>query len=585
MATNTKKKVSNISKPNEIQLNKIGIFFKRSTLKNVLKILVNDDSTYRTFKSVKNINRLFSNLDLSKYKTNAELLSYIWCICFISKQWLSGINDVNLIIEGAKVQSDYDSIKGDIIIACQNDKTFISTAEAKALFDVIAEALQYGTIYALRDEYINLLEDINIDEPGAYKKTVDRLMMISQSLIDIKHTTNMVTNKIEFNSSDLDSVRTAISGTISALSVGGGILKCGIRRLNTLLSPGFMPGKLYTFLGLPSAGKSLLLLKMALDIRKYNPDYTPRDKNKRPCVLYITMENTFTETIERVWNMTFDEPITNYTPDDATALLCQELGLRRLVNEKEVVYNEEEPTLESLLNDKPLEGDVINHDSNIDLIIQYYPYRSINTDDIYTIISDLNDENLEVCALVFDYIKRIEPSVPIPDNTRLELDRIVNELKSLAAVSNIPVITAHQMNRAAATIVDSAIKSGKSADTAKLVGRDNVGDSWSVIESSDWAAVLDSQYKPGTDDKYMLINVVKRRRIDSADSEFAKYTYLAHPFAKNNGLRLLDDINLNKVLSLQSLDTDIADANKEKVNAVSRGQIIAPSDFIDFINN
>ena len=75
-----------------------------------------------------------------------------------------------------------------------------------------------------------------------------------------------------------------------------------------------------------------------------------------------------------------------------------------------------------------------------DLIIQYYPYRSINTDDIYTIISDLNDENLEVCALVFDYIKRIEPSVPIPDNTRLELDRIVNELKSLAAVSNIPVI-------------------------------------------------------------------------------------------------------------------------------------------------
>ena len=97
--------------------------------------------------------------------------------------------------------------------------------------------------------------------------------------------------------------------------------------------------------------------------------------------------------------------------------------------------------------------------------------------------------------------------------------------------------------------------------------------------------MLDSQYKPGTDDKYMLINVVKRRRIDSADSEFAKYTYLAHPFAKNNGLRLLDDINLNKVLSLQSLDTDIADANKDKVNAVSRGQIIAPTEFIDFINN
>lgn len=103
-----------------------------------------------------------------------------------------------------------------------------------------------------------------------------------------------------------------------------------------------------------------------------------------------------------------------------------------------------------------------------------------------------------------------------------------------------------------------------------------------VIESSDWAAVLDSQYKAGTDEKYMLINVVKRRRIDSSEGEFAKYTYLAHPFAKNNGLRLLDDINLNKVLSLQSLDSDIVDvAGKEKANAVPRLQTMVQSEFVD----
>lgn len=475
MAVNNKKK-NELTKTKDVTLNKIGIFFKRSTLKSVLKILVSEDSTFRTFKSVKNINRLFTNLDISKYKTNAELLSYIWCICFISKQWLSGINDIELIIAGAKQQPDYDSIKGDIITSCQNDPTFITAVEAKALFDIIAQALQYGFIFSLRDEYINLLEEINLDEPGAYKKVVDRLFAISQSLIDIKHSTNMVTNKIEFNSSDIDSIKSAVGNTITSLSVGGGILKCGIRRLNTLLSPGFMPGKLYTFLGLPSAGKSLLLLKMALDIRKYNPEYQPRTKGKKPCVLYITMENTFTETIERVWNMNFDDPITNYSQDDAMEKLCNELGISRVLNEKAIVYDTptEEPTLESLMESANME--LQPHNSNIELIIQYYPYRSINTDDLYTIISDLNDENLEVCALVFDYIKRIEPSVPIPDNTRLELDRIVNELKSLSAVLAIPVITAHQMNRAAASIVDNATKSGK-ADTAKLVGREHVGDS------------------------------------------------------------------------------------------------------------
>lgn len=103
-----------------------------------------------------------------------------------------------------------------------------------------------------------------------------------------------------------------------------------------------------------------------------------------------------------------------------------------------------------------------------------------------------------------------------------------------------------------------------------------------MIETSDWAAVVNIEYKPGTDDKYLSINVVKRRRIDSSEAEFAKYTYLAHPFAKNNGLRLIDDIKLDKVLSLQSLTTDIATIGKEKSNAVPRLKSIQQSDFVEF---
>jgi len=81
----------------------------------------------------------------------------------------------------------------------------------------------------------------------------------------------------------------------------------------------------------------------------------------------------------------------------------------------------------------------------------------------------------------------------------------------------------------------------------------------------------------------MTINVVKRRRIDSADAEFAKYTYLAHPFSKTNGLRLVDDINLGKILSLQSLssDIDMLSLNKEKANAVPRLKMMAQSEFDD----
>ena len=296
---------------------------------------------------------------------------------------------------------------------------------------------------------------------------------------------------------------------------------------------------------------SLMLLKSVLDIRKYNSDYKPKTPGMKPCILYITMENSFTETIERIWNMTFDDSIVNYSQEEAMEKISKELGI----------------------------GETGEDASSIEIVIKYFPYREISTDDLFTIIQDLKDENMEVCALVLDYIKRIRPSVAVEDNVKLELDRIMNELKALAIMKDIPVITAHQMNRVAATTVDTAARSGR-GDVTKLVGREHVGSAFEVVEASDWLAVLNIEYKPGTDDRYLIVNVVKRRRIDSADSDFAKYTYLAHPFGK--GLRLIDDMHLDKVLSLQSLVSDIDIVGKEKTNAVPRLKSMAANPFVEF---
>jgi len=584
MAKNSKNKPTSLTKAKDVKMDKIGVFFKRSTLKSIVKILTMEHNGFRSFKTVKNINRLFTNIDMSKYKNNHELESYIWVINYISKQWLDGVMDVENIIAMAKRQPDFDNIKNDIITSCKDDPNIISAMDAKVIFDMVAEALQYGYITSMKEEYINLLDDISLDDPGAFRQLVDRLFMVSQSLLDIKHSTNMMTNKVEFNTADLDSVRVSISQTIGSLKSANNIFKTGIKRLNTLLSPGYMNGKLYTYLGLPSSGKSLLLLKSALDIRKYNPEYKSKTPGMKPAVLYVTMENTFTETIERIWNMSFDEPIIDFPEEVAMEKLCKELGIDRILKDDVEAHiindeGEKEKTLDALLVEE--NSNTPNGKTNIEIVMQYYPYRSISTDDLFTIIQDLRDENLEVCALVFDYIKRIEPATPAADNVKLELNRIINELKALAVISDIPVITAHQMNRAAAATVDAAARQGK-GDTNKLVGRENVGDAWEVIETSDWAAVLNSEYKPGTDEKYMTINVVKRRRIDMADSEMERYTYLAHPFAKNNGLRLIDDIYLGKILSLKSLTSDIDIVGKEKANAVPRLKSMDQHDFIEY---
>ena len=531
--------------------NKISVFFKKSILKSILSILTMKHPGFRTMKAVKNINRLFTNLDLSKYQSSKELLAYVWCITHISKEWLDGIVDIDLIFEKLKREKDFDNIKGEIISNSIDSKEVVTSPDVKMLFNLIGEALQFGYVTSMREEYLSLLEDIDLNNPGAFRELTQRLFMISESLVDIKYNTNLVTNKITFNTHDVDSIKESVNQTISSLSKSNNVLKVGIRRLNTLLSPGYMNGRLYVYLGLAGGGKSLLLLKSALDTRKYNLNYMSKTPGMRPCVLYITMENSFTETIERVWNLIFDDPITNYSPEEASEMLMKELGTNSNPSD------EDSPTIE--------------------IVIKYFSYREISTDDLFTIIQDLREDNLEVCELVLDYIMRIRPSISCPDNTLMELDRITNELKALAVMKDIPVITAHQMNRVAASIVDQAARNNK-ADATKLVGREHVSSAFNVIMNADFAAVLNIEYKPGTDDRYMVINVVKRRRIDTEEADFAKYTYLAHPFAKK-GLKLIDDMNLDKVLSVQSLVTDIDGVGNEKTNAAPRLKIMKSSPF------
>lgn len=566
--TTNKSKSKQLTKINDIKFDKIGVFFKRSTLKNILSILTMEHAGFRTYKSVKNINRLFNNIDLDKYKNHKDLESYIWAIKYFSKQWVDGVIDPDTIAELAKRDPEYDNLKGEIIEKSINDKEIITTPEAKAIFDLVGESLQCGFVVAMKDEYISLLDDIDMESPGALRELLDRLFMVSQSLIDIKHNTNMIPNKFTLNTSDLQSLRNALSETIISLRGDGNMLKLGIRRWNTLLSPAYMNGRLYVYAGAAGSGKSIVLEKTAMDIRKYNPNYKTKTPGMRPCVLYVVMENTFIETIERMWNMEFDDSITNYTEEQALDKLCKVLGINRVLKEDVTVRDEDGNSLVAQLEKTNDE----NEELNIEIVMKYFSYREISTDDLFTLIQDLREENMEVCALVFDYIKRIRPAEAQADNVKLELNRIMNELKALAVICDIPVITAHQLNRTGASVIDNAIRQGD-ADGIKHTGREHIGDAWEVVEVADWLGLCNIVYKPGTDQRYLTLNVIKRRRIDMADADLAKYTYLAHPFSKTNGLRLIDDLYLDKVLSLQSLNTDIVTVSKERTNAVPRAKL------------
>ena len=157
-----------------------------------------------------------------------------------------------------------------------------------------------------------------------------------------------------------------------------------------------------------------MLLKVLRDTKKYNGDIQVKKPGKRPCALLVTMENDVNETVERLFNMSVSNTnIRDYTPKQVVKMV-KETGELMITNE-----------------------------NTMDIMIKYYPNRSIDTADLYTLIDDLADDGREVVMFILDYIKRIRPAERAKDEKE-ELKNITNELKSLAIEYDIPVVTAHQ---------------------------------------------------------------------------------------------------------------------------------------------
>ena len=115
---------------------------------------------------------------------------------------------------------------------------------------------------------------------------------------------------------------------------------------------------------------------------------------------------------------------------------------------------------------------------NIDIIIKEYKHREIDTGDLYSIINDLADEGVEVITLILDYMKRIRPAERASDE-KTELKNISNELKEVGKFFDIPIITAQQLNRSGASVVDAALQA-KKEDVTRLVGRDAIAGAWEI---------------------------------------------------------------------------------------------------------
>ena len=541
---NIRKKLS------ELRASKLPIRIDITTLDMTIQFLYKEGAL-RTRKALTNIDKLFKSLDLTIYtEKDVELTNRIWII----ERTLDGLLREGLVQEEfvknyCKLDSECDDYKASILDQLTSAKRQINYDESKYLLKQIDERLAFGYTVTLKHIVQELFSLLDESDPRSYRQLQDDLYQIANSIINIKRRTNSLGADQTFSLQE-DVFETVLFDSMKKLNNRNRIFITGIRHLNTFLAPGYMSSRLYIYLAFPGGGKSQILLKTAWDIKKYNGGIECKNPDHRPAVLMITMENSIEETVERIFNMvSSDDDIRNYSPKQVKKMLKRD-------------------------------GLTITDKDNIDIIIKYYPNRSIDTNDLYGIIQDLDDEGVEVVALILDYLKRIKPAEK-GQNEKEELKNITNELKDLATYWDIPVISAQQLNRTASAIVDAAIQAKKS-DVTKLVGRDGVAGAWEIIENSDVVIIINREKKLGSDEVYMTFKLLKRRyRSSDNDDKLRELEYFNHPYAKGSTIRLVDDVELEESISLTSLSSEfvaLENTKRGKKNAMEREQIREDSD-------
>lgn len=496
--------------------------------------VANLDSDVVSHAALTNAKTMFDILDMRPYNVNDELRARLEYITLVLEARVT-LNLTTKTLIKNHVLRNCDMrlrpiIEESILKDLSNSK--ISESTCKYLNSIVYENLIEGYTLDYSKRLMNIFEK---KESGGYKRitdfSTDIKELVTEMSQDIKRSEEFMRAGKGFDLSS-ENMGPKIKSIMKKLRAPTNKLQTGIQWLNRMLNGGFESKRSYLFMGITGVGKSIILLSIALWIKRYN-NISARDGMK-PAVLFISQENSMDETFERIFNM-------NISADD----------IRDFTDEE----------IEQKLNESGVIIDDVNN-NNINFIFKYFDDKEIGVKDIDAMISDYEKEGIQIIAVVQDYIEKLKPKQK-QNEMRFVLGSIATELSELAKKRNIPVISAAQLNRMASSVVDNAIANNKT-NAIKLLGRDNVSESWDMIKNVDSAIIINREVDDRSEPErqYMGFKLVKFRGKPNKDKI---YVFL-HPFDENNGILLIPDLE-GKPLSR----CNIEDFNPMSVDSLNKG--------------
>ena len=444
-----------------------------------------------------NLRNLMEMLDMEKYINDQEKYKRVQ---FIKKgleaRLLKNLNNPITIIKYIN-----GGIMDDNVIDMDNFIN-LSNSEIDWINETVSTSLSYAFIYMEADRAIELFTRFKASDYANISTIVQEIeFFIAEMNTKFRKAKVEKTTERVFSLKD-ESFISVIQDVYTEINSKYRKLITGMQGVNQLVGGGFENTRVYLFLGLTGIGKSMTLLNLAYQIKRYNKNFKPKDPTKIPCIVYLTMENTVTETVQRLFQMCVGQNVNmkDYTIDEVIHIL--------------------KTTGELFLTDE----------SPIDIIIKFKPNRSEDTGYLYTLTEDLEDEGYEVICMIQDHVKRIKAATSQQD-IRLELGDVINEMKTFAMIKDIPVITVSHLNRDGARVIDSS--SSTKTDLTRMLGKANIGESLLMLDNVDFAGILNNEYD-SEGHKYMVFKGIKYRFKVIRD-------YICQPFVPDNDVKLIED--------------------------------------------
>ena len=509
-----------------VRFDKIPLKFDIETLDLLLAYAYEDKSRLITRASLINLKNLVDMCNMNLYRNNQSLKIRIDFLKLLLEAKLeNGLDNKKLLLNYAIENCEYKELVREEVIPELN-KLKLNSRAIQHLNGFIADRLIYGFMYAYKDEVFRIYEDMESNNFKTLKDLTKLFKLLLNDLVyDIRNAENYKRENITLDLSN-GNFENIVTQIVEKLQDPNNKLKTGSQALNFLLNGGFEATRSYLFYGITGIGKSVLLLNLCVWILNFNKIKT-KDEGRRAAVLYITQENSIAETVERLFNMLVTgDDIRDYSPSEVVHLLRTKGQL------------------------------ILKNKDDIDFIVKYYDDKEISTMDLYSIIDDIEDTGREVIVLIHDYIERIRSSRNHTE-LRLELAEIANDYSVLAKRLDIPVIGAGQLNRKGSDIIDSALEANRT-DLARLLGKGTISESYGMLKNLDSAYIIHKEMDL-EGNEYITFLDMKHRSRAGKRKEWSKY--LAHPLDPKNGIKLLDDLHLDKPLSKTTLDDRAQDLN------------------------